>query len=147
MSTQPISSSLKRVLADSYTLYLKTQNFHWNVTGPQFQSLHVLFMAQYTDLQAAVDVIAERIRALGEFAPGSFKDFLALTKIKEATGKALSADKMLEALISDQGVILEGLNLALKAAQKAGDEVTTSLLTDRMTIHEKNRWMLQSSRG
>lgn len=144
MSNQPVAEALKTVLADSYTLYLKTQNFHWNVTGPQFRSLHLLFEEQYTDLQAAVDLVAERIRSLGDVAPGSFAGFLKRTGIKEAE-TAPEAGAMVAELTKDQDVILASLKKALAAAQKAGDEVTISLVTDRMTVHEKNRWMLKSS--
>jgi starvation-inducible DNA-binding protein len=144
MSNQPVIDSLKIVLANSYTLYLKTQNFHWNVTGPQFRSLHLLFEEQYTDLQAAVDEIAERIRSLGGTAPGSFAHFLKLTAIKEADSVP-DADAMVKALAADQDVIIASLQKTLESAQKAGDEVTVGMVTDRMTIHEKNRWMLKSS--
>lgn len=144
MSNKPVSEALKTVLADSYVLYLKTQNFHWNVTGPQFRSLHLLFEEQYTDLQAAVDEIAERIRALGDTAPGSFKQFLKLTGIKESEDTP-EASAMVKALAKDQDVLVASLQKALEAAQKAGDEVTAGLVTDRMTVHEKNRWMLKSS--
>lgn len=144
MSNNPVSEALKTVLADSYTLYLKTQNFHWNVTGPQFHSLHLLFETQYTDLQTAVDEIAERIRSLGDNAPGSFKSFLKLTGIKEAEDTP-DATSMVKALAKDQDIVLASLQKALAAAQKAGDEATTGMVTDRITIHEKNRWMLNSS--
>lgn len=144
MSNNPVSEALKTVLADSYTLYLKTQNFHWNVTGPQFRSLHLLFEEQYTDLQTAVDEIAERIRSLGAATPGSFKTFLKLTGIKEAEDVP-DADAMVRMLAKDQDVILASLQKALSAAQKAGDEATIGMVTDRITIHEKNRWMLNSS--
>lgn len=144
MSNKPVSEALKTVLADSYTLYLKTQNFHWNVTGPQFRSLHLLFEEQYTDLQGAVDEVAERIRALGDTAPGSFKNFLKLSGIKEADDVP-EATAMVKTLAKDQDVILASLKKALDAAEKAGDDVTIDLMTQRMTIHEKNRWMLNSS--
>lgn len=144
MSNNPVSEALKTVLADSYTLYLKTQNFHWNVTGPQFRSLHLLFEEQYTDLQTAVDEVAERIRSLGDTAPGSFKSFLKLTGIKEAEDIP-DATTMVKTLAKDQDVILASLQKALSAAQKAGDEATIGMVTDRITIHEKNRWMLNSS--
>ena len=144
MSNRPVIEALKIVLADSYTLYLKTQHFHWNVTGPQFRSLHLLFEEQYTDLQSAVDIIAERIRSLGDAAPGSFAAFLKHTGIKEAENVP-EAEKMVTTLASDQDVILSSLQKTLEAAQKAGDEVTIGMVTERMTIHEKNRWMLKSS--
>lgn len=144
MSNKPVSEALKTVLADSYTLYLKTQNFHWNVAGPHFKSLHALFEEQYTDLQGAVDDIAERIRALGDAAPGSYKAFGKLTSISEADDVP-EAFAMVKALLKDQDIILGSLQKALEAAQKAGDEVTVGMVTERMTVHEKNRWMLKSS--
>jgi starvation-inducible DNA-binding protein len=144
MSNKPVTEALKTVLADSYTLYLKTQFFHWNVTGPHFRSLHLLFEEQYTDLQTAVDDIAERIRTLGEVAPGSFKAYGKLSGITEAESVPAAAD-MVKALAGDQDVILASLQKALEAAQKAGDEATIGMVTDRITIHEKNRWMLKSS--
>lgn len=144
MSNKPVSEALKTVLADSYVLYLKTQNFHWNVTGPQFRSLHLLFEEQYTDLQAAVDEIAERIRALDDTAPGSFAQFLKLSGVKEAE-EVPEAAAMLKTLAKDQDTILASLDKALQAAEKAGDDVTADLVTGRKTVHEKNRWMLKSS--
>lgn len=144
MSNKPVSEALKTVLADSYTLYLKTQFFHWNVTGPHFKSLHLLFEEQYTDLQTSVDEIAERIRALGEVAPGSYKAYAKLTGIKEA-GDVPEAADMVKTLAKDQDVILGSLQKALAASQKAGDEATVGMVTDRITVHEKNRWMLKSS--
>lgn len=145
MTTTPVIAGLKASLADSYTLYLKTQNFHWNVTGPQFQSLHALFMTQYTDLALANDEIAERIRALGEFAPGSYKAFSKLASIKEAEEGTTQAVQMVKALVKDQTTLVKTLNTCLKAAQKAGDDPTTDLMIRRITQHEKNRWMLESS--
>lgn len=144
MSNKPVAEALKHVLADSYVLYLKTQNFHWNVTGPHFRSLHLLFEEEYTDLQAAVDDIAERIRTLGEAAPGSFKEFLSLTHIKEANGGE-NAETMVKTLADDQEIIISDLKKLLEAAQKAGDEGTIGLVTDRLSAHEKNLWMLRSS--
>jgi starvation-inducible DNA-binding protein len=136
---------LKTVLADTYTLYLKTQNYHWNVTGPSFQSLHLLFETQYNDLFLAVDLVAERIRSLGSNAPGSFSAFLALSNIKEAKDKTPDAESMVKELAKDQEVIVKSLSAALKEAQKAGDEATIGLLVDRITAHEKNAWILKSS--
>lgn len=138
-------NNLKTVLADSYTLYLKTQNYHWNVTGPNFQSLHLLFETQYNDLFLAVDSIAERIRTLGETAPGGFKEFLSLTNIKEAPSKPPKAVAMVKDLAGDQRKLVTSLTVALKEAQKVGDEATIGMLVDRITIHEKNEWMLKSS--
>ena len=144
--SKKVIDSLKALLADNYTLYLKTQNFHWNVTGPNFQSLHLLFEAQYTDLFAANDLIAERIRALGSKAPGSFKEFSALATIKEASGN-YTQKQMLAELIKDQGLMIKTLKKVTKAANEAEDEVTDSLATDRIEVQEKNRWMLEASAG
>ena len=144
MSNQPVIKALEKALADSYVLYIKTQNFHWNVKGHHFSSLHTLFEQQYTDLAAAADEIAERIRALGASAPGSMQAFLDLTCIKES-GSDLTADKMVKALADDQTKIVATMKAALEAAQKSDDEVTADLMIGRMTIHEKNRWMLNSS--
>ena len=142
--SKKVIENLKTLLADNYTLYLKTQNFHWNVTGPNFQSLHQLFMDQYTDLFNANDAIAERIRSLGSKAPGSFSAFLKLSSIKEA-GENLSAKEMLSQLVKDQGTIIKTLKKVAAAAAEADDEVTEGIAVDRIEIHEKNRWMLESS--
>jgi len=144
MTNKPVTEELKKVLADSYTLYLKTQNYHWNVTGPSFRSLHLMFEEQYTDLAAAVDEVAERIRALGDKAPGSFSQYGKTTSIKEGNENAKSID-MVKELANDQEVILKTLKNALDAAQEAEDEVTADLVIGRMTTHEKNAWMLKSS--
>lgn len=138
------TDNLKQVLADSYALYIKTQNFHWNVTGPNFQSLHLLFEGQYNDLFAAVDEIAERIRTLGDKAPGSFKAYSAITNIEDGDENA-SAEEMVKQLAEDQNKIVKSLNTALDSAQKDDDEATIGLLVDRITVHEKNGWMLRSS--
>lgn len=145
MSNKPVAQALKAVLADSYTLYLKTQNFHWNVTGPNFRGLHLLFEEQYTDLQAAVDEIAERIRALGDAAPGSFKAFAKIATIKEAGEETPESGAILKELAKDQETIVSTLKKALQVAEKAGDESTADLLIGRITQHEKNHWMLRSS--
>ena len=142
--SKKVVDGLKKLLADNYTLYLKTQNFHWNVTGPNFQSLHVLFMDQYTDLFNANDAIAERIRALGSKAPGSFKEFSKLTTIKEAEGN-LTAKQMVSELVKGQNEILKTLRKVADAADATDDEVTEGMLVARMEIHEKNRWMLEAS--
>ena len=144
MSNKPVAEALKTVLADTYALYLKTQNYHWNVEGPQFKSLHGLFEEQYTDLAAAIDEIAERIRALGEKAPGTMKAYGALTSIKEGD-ENLDAKKMVKELEADQGVIAASLKKALAVAQKADDEVTADLMIGRLTVHEKAAWMLRVS--
>lgn len=144
MSNKPVTQALKVVLADSYALYLKTHNYHWNVEGPHFKSLHELFEEQYTDLAEAVDDIAERIRTLGEKAPGSFSAFSNLTSIPEGD-ESLEAMAMVQDLVSAQETVIKSLTEALKAAQKADDEVTIGLIVDRMTVHEKAQWMLKST--
>ncbi len=144
MSSSQVISPLKKVLADSYSLYLKTQNYHWNVEGSNFPGLHALFEGQYTDLASAVDEIAELIRSLGEKAPGTFSEFSALSSIEDGNANA-SAEAMLKDLASDQETITNGLQAALEVAQEVGDEVVIGALVDRMTVHRKNRWMLMSS--
>lgn len=138
-----IAHGLSVLLADTYTLYLKTHNYHWNVTGPMFQTLHTLFETQYTELALAVDEIAERIRALGEFAPGSYKEYAKLTSIKEADGIP-SAEEMIKDLVKGQEAIAKTARSIVPVADDASDEVTLDLLTQRMTVHEKNAWMLRS---
>ncbi len=139
-----IADGLAIFLADTYTLYLKTHNFHWNVTGPYFQTLHLLFETQYTELSLAVDLIAERIRALGFPAPGSYQQFSKLSKIKEETSVPESS-QMLEQLMSDHEYLSKSARELFLISDKAQDEVTNSLLSDRMDIHEKTAWMLRSS--
>jgi len=144
MSKHDVAKSLKKVLADSYALYLKTQNYHWNVTGPNFQSLHLLFETQYNELALANDTIAELIRGLGEKAPASFEEFQKLTTIKSGNVNA-TAEKMVKELSADQAAMQKGLQKALEVAQKAGDEVVIGALTERLTVHRKAEWMLKSS--
>lgn len=138
-----IAAGLGKLLADSYTLYLKTHNFHWNVTGPQFNSLHQMFELQYTELALAVDEIAERIRTLGERAPGSYKEFAALTSIEEAEGEP-NADEMLRQLLEGQEIVVRTARAVLPVAGDANDEPTADLLTQRIQAHEKTAWMLRS---
>ncbi|WP_215397641.1 Dps family protein [Rheinheimera oceanensis] len=138
-----IAGGLSVLLADTYTLYLKTHNYHWNVTGPMFQTLHTLFETQYNELSLAVDDIAERIRALGEFAPGSYKEYAKLTSIKEADGIP-SAEEMIKDLVKGQEAIAKTARSIVPVADEASDEVTLDLLTQRMTVHEKTAWMLRS---
>lgn len=138
-----IAHGLSVLLADTYTLYLKTHNYHWNVTGPMFQTLHTLFETQYTELAVAVDDIAERIRALGEFAPGSYKEYAKLTSLKEADGIP-TAEEMIKDLVKGQEAIAKTARSIVPVADGASDEVTLDLLTQRMTVHEKNAWMLRS---
>lgn len=142
-SSTAVVEALSHLLADNYTLYLKTQNYHWNVTGPHFQQLHLLFQAQYEELAAANDEIAERIRALGAKAPGGFSAFAKLAKVREETGEPSWKD-MLKNLADDQDKICESANAALKLAQDVGDEPTVDLMIGRLTVHQKNKWMLQS---
>ncbi|MCH2037636.1 MAG: DNA starvation/stationary phase protection protein [Rickettsiales bacterium] len=145
MSNQEhIIDALKNVLADSYSLYLKTQNYHWNVEGPFFKPLHDMFEEQYNDLALAIDDIAELIRGLGDKAPGTFKAFQNITSIKDGN-ESLLANQMLEELVADQDVMIKTLEAALHAAQKADDEVIIGAVIDRMTVHRKNKWMLKSS--
>lgn len=138
-----IAEGLGRLLADSYTLYLKTHNYHWNVTGPMFNTLHLMFEQQYTELALAVDLIAERIRALGHPAPGSYKAFARLTSIEEETGTP-SAEQMIANLVEGQETVVRTARKLFPVVERAGDEPTADLLTQRMQIHEKNAWMLRS---
>jgi starvation-inducible DNA-binding protein len=140
---ESIAAGLSRLLADSYTLYLKTHNYHWNVTGPQFNTLHLMFEGQYTELAAAVDQIAERIRALGIRAPGSYLEFSELTSIQEGSGDE-SAEDMIRQLAIGQETVVRTAREIFPAADVAHDEPTADLLTQRMQIHEKNAWMLRS---
>ncbi|MGD8322902.1 MAG: Dps family protein [Gammaproteobacteria bacterium] len=140
---ETIAGGLSRLLADSYTLYLKTHNYHWNVKGPLFNTLHLMFETQYTELATAVDEIAERIRALGHRAPGSYQEFAALTSIPEDT-QAPSAEQMIEQLVIGQERVARTAREVFPSADAAGDEPTADLLTQRMNLHEKNAWMLRS---
>ena len=140
---QQIAAGLAKLLADSYSLYLKTHNYHWNVEGPMFNTLHLMFEEHYTELAPAVDEIAERIRALGVKAPGSYSAFGKLTSIEEATGDE-SAEEMIRQLVIGQETVARTAREAIKAAEAASDEPTADLLTQRMQIHEKNAWMLRS---
>jgi starvation-inducible DNA-binding protein len=143
---EAIAAGLSRLLADTYTLYVKTHNFHWNVTGPLFNTLHQMFEQQYTELATAVDEIAERIRALGFPAPGSYAQFGDLTSIKEETGLP-SAEEMIAQLAKDQEIVARTAREVFPVADRANDEPTADLLTQRMQIHEKTAWMLRSMLG
>jgi starvation-inducible DNA-binding protein len=143
---EAIAAGLSRLLADTYTLYVKTHNFHWNVTGPLFNTLHQMFEQQYTELATAVDEIAERIRALGFPAPGSYAQFGDLTSIKEETGVP-SAEEMIAQLAKDQEIVARTAREVFPVADRANDEPTADLLTQRMQIHEKTAWMLRSMLG
>jgi starvation-inducible DNA-binding protein len=138
-----IADGLSHLLADSYTLYLQSHNFHWNVTGPMFQTLHVLFMEHYTELWNALDLIAERIRSLGLPAPGTYKEFNKLASIKEVDGVP-SATQMIEILVSGQEAVAKTARKVFTDADKANDQPTCDLLTQRLQVHEKNAWMLRS---
>ena len=138
-----IAHGLSRVLADTYTLYLKTHYFHWNVTGPMFQTLHLMFEQQYNELALAVDLLAERIRALDLPAPGSYSIFSKLTSIREETGIP-KAEDMVRQLVNGQEAVTRTARTAFRIADEAGDQVTADLLTERMQIHEKMAWMLRS---
>jgi starvation-inducible DNA-binding protein len=138
-----IAAGLAHVLADTYTLYLKTHNFHWNVTGPQFNTLHAMFMQEYTELWNAVDLVAERIRALGFPAPGSYAQFSKLTSIKEAE-KVPSAKDMLKQLVAGHEAVARTARKVFPTAEGANDQPTIDLLTQRLDVHEKTAWMLRS---
>ena len=140
---QEIANGLSKLLADSYTLYLKTHNYHWNVKGPLFNTLHQMFEVQYTELAAAVDEIAERIRALGEPARGSYTAFAKLTTIEEEVGEP-SAEDMIRQLVKGQEAVVRTARSVFPIAEAANDEPSADLLTQRMQIHEKNAWMLRS---
>ena len=140
---ESIAQGLSRLLADSYTLYLKTHNYHWNVTGPQFSTLHTLFETHYTELALAVDLIAERIRALGHRAPGSYREFAVLSSISEEDDEP-SAEEMVRRLVAGQEAVVRTARSVFPAVEAAHDEPTADLLTQRMQVHEKNAWMLRS---
>lgn len=138
-----VAQGLSKLLADSYMLYLKTHNFHWNVTGPHFSTLHTLFETHYTELATAVDEIAERIRALGEFAPGSFSAFAELTTIDEENGRPNATDMIQQLIVAQEEVIRTARHM-MPTAEAANDAPTVDLITRRMLEHEKNAWMLRS---
>ena len=138
-----IAGGLARLLADTYTLYLQTHNFHWNVTGPMFQTLHLMFETQYTELALAVDLIAERIRALGYPAPGTYGEYSKLSSIKETPGVP-KATEMIRLLVAGQEAVVRTARSIFPLVEQANDEPTADLLTQRMQIHEKTAWMLRS---
>ena len=140
---EKVSAELKKLLADSYTLYLQTHNFHWNVTGPRFRELHLMFEEHYTELATAVDDIAERIRTLGVAAPGTYKAFAELSSIEETDGVP-SAETMVQILQQSHEQVVRTCRAALPAAQEASDESTIALVSDRMRVHEKTAWMLRA---
>lgn len=138
-----ISEGLSRLLADSYILYLKTHNFHWNVEGPMFNTLHVMFMDQYTELWNALDLIAERIRALGSYAPGSYKKYSQLSSIPESESQTPAMD-MVRQLLQGHEAVAKTARAVFPSAEAGRDEATIDLLTQRLQIHEKTAWMLRS---
>lgn len=140
---EAISKGLSALLADTYTLYLTTHNFHWNVTGPQFNTLHTMFMTQYTELWNAVDPIAERIRALGFPAPGSYAQFAALSSLPDAPAKPPKASEMVQRLVKGHEAVARTARNIFTLADEANDQPTADLLTQRLDIHEKTAWMLR----
>lgn len=138
-----IAEGLSHLLADSYSLYLKTHYFHWNVTGPMFNSLHLMFETQYTELATAVDDIAERIRSLDFFAPGTYREFAKLSSIPESESVPKAQD-MIKELVAGHEAVCRTARSVFPAVDKAGDEATADLLTQRLQIHEKTAWMLRS---
>lgn len=138
-----VAGGLSKLLADTYTLYLKTHSFHWNVEGPMFQTLHLMFMGQYTEMWNALDVIAERIRSLGSYAPGTYSQLAALSSIKES--KAVpKATKMIEEAVQGHEQVIKTIRTIFDSAEKAKDQTTMDVLTQRLDIHEKTAWMLRS---
>ncbi len=142
-ATRAVVEALERLLATSYTLYLKTHNYHWNVTGPMFATLHTMFEMQYTELALAVDEIAERIRALDAYAPGSYTEFARLSAVHEEVGHPASVE-MLRALVADQRAVEASARAVIQAADVVGDQASADLGTRRLQVHEKNGWMLRS---
>lgn len=138
-----IAEGLSRFLADTYSLYLKTHNFHWNVTGPMFQTLHLMFEGQYTELATAVDLIAERIRALGFPAPATYSEFARLSSIPETPGVP-KAEEMIRELVAGQEAVVRTARSIFPIVEQVNDEPTADLLTQRMQVHEKTAWMLRS---
>lgn len=140
---QSLAQALATLLADTYTLYLKTQGFHWNVTGPHFYTLHGLFESQYNELSEAVDEIAERIRALGVVAPASFQQFSKLTSLQEET-KIIATEAMVAQLLQDHEALIKKIRSFYSVTEETGDEGTADLFTERLRAHEKSAWMLRS---
>jgi starvation-inducible DNA-binding protein len=138
-----ITDGLSRLLADTYTLYLKTHNYHWNVTGPMFQTLHLMFETQYNELALAVDLIAERIRALGAVAPASYREFSKLSSVPEEDDRP-DAEEMIRRLVLGQETVARTARSIFPAVEKAHDEPTADVLTQRLQVHEKTAWMLRS---
>ena len=139
-----VAQSLSGMLADTYTTYLKTHNYHWNVTGPMFDTLHKMFEVQYNELWLAVDELAERIRALGHPAPGSYASFGKLAKVKDAGDGTPAAKEMIGQLVQDHETVVRTAREVLRVSEDAGDDVTADMVTGRMRVHEKTAWMLRS---
>lgn len=139
----PVSRELVTLLSSSYLLYVKTHNYHWNVTGPMFTTLHTLFETQYTELATAVDEIAERIRSIGPYAPGSLAEFSKHSVVREETGHP-GAKEMIRNLVADQKALAEAARRVIQVAEAAGDQASADLAVRRTDVHEKNAWMLQS---
>ena len=138
-----LAGELSKLLADSYTLYLKTHNFHWNVTGPMFQTLHLMFETQYTELAAAVDLLAERIRSIGHYAPGSYKAFAKLSKVEESEDVP-NAKEMIRQLVVANETVVRTARSVVTIAEEVSDQATADLGTQRLQVHEKTAWMLRS---
>jgi len=143
MHEKDVIAALSRLLADSYTLYLKTHNYHWNVTGPMFNTLHTMFETEYTELALAVDEIAERIRAVGARAPGSYREFSELSSVREDSNTT-DAKQMIANLVADQKIVVESARRVIEAAEAIGDQASADLGVRRIQVHEKNAWMLRS---
>jgi starvation-inducible DNA-binding protein len=141
-----VASGLSKLLADTYAVYLKTHGYHWNVEGPNFASLHALFMQQYTEMWAAIDTVAERIRALGSLAPQGYRTFSNLSAVQDGNPEQ-SAEAMLAELVGDHETLVRTAKAAREAAEAAGDDVTASLIDDRVDAHQKHAWMLRASLG
>ncbi|MEZ6141222.1 MAG: Dps family protein [Zavarzinella sp.] len=142
-TANPVVEPLTKLLASTYTLYVKTHNYHWNVTGPMFTTLHTLFETQYTEYALAVDEIAERIRTLGAYAPGSFAEFGKLSVVKEETGRP-KATEMITTLVADQEAVVQAARDVIASAEKVHDQASADLGTRRSEVHQKNAWMLRS---
>ncbi|SMF03277.1 Dps family protein [Pseudobacteriovorax antillogorgiicola] len=141
---EPVAGVLAQSLADTYTLYLKTQNFHWNVEGPRFVGIHTLTEEHYQNLALAVDTLAERIRALGFYAPGSYKEYAQMSSIEEVEGGALDSEKMLKTLVDDHMSLVSKIKESIEVAEKHGDSTTADMLSERRDFHEQAAWMLRS---
>ena len=139
-----VADALKKTLADTYAVYMKTHGYHWNVTGPEFRTLHLMFEEQYTEMWQALDELAERIRSLGVFAPGSGRELAGLTVIEEKDNGVPEARQMVENLLADQETLIRRAREALETAADAGDQASEDLLTQRIQLHEKTAWMLRS---